>query len=213
MLKKILLLFTVILAGLPLSAQKEYTAKDVFKEKNIVWYGLDFTHCKFIGSLIMNGKEPSYVVNTYFKDWNIIPAKEQNKYDLKGVFDKEYVYYDIENMIEKNSRYNSDSLILPNSTYRINMADIPAMVSSYSGVAKEGIGVAYIVESFNNYTNIASFFVVVFDITTKKILFEENITSVAHGATVKNFWAGAFFEALEKNHKIYRKWKKATKAK
>ena len=211
MFRKIILLVTVIVAALQLSAQKEYTAQDVFKEKNIVWYGLDFTHSKFIGSLIMNGKEPSDIVNIYFRDWNILPAKEQNKYDLKGVFDKEYVYYDIENMIEKNRRYNSDSLISSNSTYRLNMADIPAMVSTYSGVAKEGIGVAYIVESFNNYTNMASFFVVVFDIATKKILFEENITSMAHGVTLKNFWAGAFFEALEKNHKIYRKWKKATK--
>lgn len=213
MLRKILLLFTVALVSVRLSAQKEYSTQDVFKEKNIVWYGLDFTHCKFIGPLTVYGKEPSYIVSNFFKDWNIIPAKEQNKYDLKDVFDKEYVYYDIENMIEKNSRYNSDSLVSRNSTYRLNMADIPAMVSSYSGVAKEGIGVAYIVESFNNYTNMASFFVVVFDITTKKILFEENITGMGRGVNMKNFWAGAFFEALEKNHKIYRKWRKLTKVK
>ena len=65
----LLLLFTNIFS-LNVSAQKTFTSADVFTEKKMVWYGLDFTHCKFIGQPSIHGnfyKAPDYVVKHFLK--------------------------------------------------------------------------------------------------------------------------------------------------
>lgn len=72
-------------------SQKTFTSADVFTEKSMIWFGLDFTHCKFIGQPTIHGnfyKSPEYVVKNFFKDWNMIPLKEGDKYDIGKAFDK-----------------------------------------------------------------------------------------------------------------------------
>ena len=54
---------------------------------------------------------------------------------------------------------------------------------------------------------------IVFDVATKKILLQEKITGRPQGGSVKTYWAGAFREALEKNVKVYKKWKKGAMVK
>jgi hypothetical protein len=192
-------------------AQKAFTSADVFTEKTVVWYGLDFTHMKFIGQPDIHGnfyKAPDYVVKYYFRDWNLIPIKEAAKYDIKESFEKEFVYYDVDTLLYRNSKYNPDSLISFSNAYAINPAIIPELVKSYSGVAKEGIGVVYIVESFNSIDQLATYYCVVFDIASKKIFMQEKLTGRPQGGSVKTYWAGAFRDALGNNKKIYKKWKK-----
>lgn len=213
-MKKSLILLLLFLNTAHLAlAQKSYTATDVFKEQNIVWYGLDFTHCRFIGQPTIHGnfyKAPDYVVKNFFRDWNLIPLKEAEKYDIKGTFEKEYVYYDIDSVMERNKRYNPDSLIAFSNLVALPVSIIPQLVNSYTGVAKEGIGVVYIVESFNHFKDEASYYVVVFDIASKTILFQENVKGKASGGSVKTYWAGSLRDALEHTHKLYKKWKKGT---
>ena len=211
MLKKIFSLLVIIISSTNLPAQKTYTSADVFTEKNIAWYGIDFTHCKFIGQPAIHGKfykEPDYVIRNYFKEWNLIVVKEAEKYNVKEIFNKEYVYYDLDTLIGRNAKYPGDSLISFTNTYKLNASQVPQIVSTYSGITKEGIGAAYIVESFNHENDMAVFYVVVFDIATKKVLMQEYLTGRAAGGNYKTFWAHAIFEAMEKNRKVYKKWKK-----
>lgn len=214
-IKFIFILIAVILSG-NLFSQKTFTSADVFTEKNMVWYGLDFTHSKFIGQPAIKGnfyKEPSYVVKNFFRDWNMIPLKEGEKYDIKRAFEKEYIYYDLDTILTRNQKYNSDSLIAFSNVYTLNPAMIPDMIKSYGGIAKEGIGVVYIVESFNSIDELGTFYCVVFDVASKKIFMQEKITGRPQGGSVKTYWAGAFREALEKNQKVYKKWKKGAMVK
>ncbi|MCX6295914.1 MAG: hypothetical protein NTX97_07585 [Bacteroidetes bacterium] len=212
-MKKIWLLFILSFFTFSLNslAQKTFTSADVFTEKNMVWYGFDFTQMRFIGQASIHGnfyKTPDYVVKNYFKEWNMIPLKESEKYDIKKSFEKEYIYYDVDTLIARNQRFDSDSLISFSNIYTLNTTIFPSTIKSYGGNAKEGIGVVYIVESFNSIEEVATFYCVVFDIATKKILLQEKITGRPKGGSVKTYWAGAFHEALEKNHKVYSKWKK-----
>jgi hypothetical protein len=197
-------------------AQKNYTAEDFFTEKNIVWYGIDFSNCKFIGQPAIHGKfykDPDYVVKNYFRDWNTIPIEEADKYNIKGTFEKEYVYYDVDTVMAHNKKFSPDSLISITGSYHLNPVLIPQMINGYGGVAKEGIGVVYIVESFDHEKEIASYYVVVFDIASKKILMKDHTTGKPGGATLKTYWAHSFREALDNSHKIYKKWRKWTMVK
>lgn len=212
----LLILFFSVISANPAFAQKTFTSADVFTEKNMVWYGLDFTHCKFIGQPSIHGnfyKTPDYVVKHYFKEWNMIPIKEGDKYDIKKTFEKEYLYFDIDTLLARNQRYSSDSLIAFSNVYGLNTATFPEIVKTYGGVAKEGIGVVYIVESYNSIEEVATYYCIVFDVATKKIFLQEKITGRAQGANLKTYWAGAFREALEKNAKVYKKWKKGAMVK
>jgi len=182
----------------------------------MVWYGLDFTHCKFIGQPSIHGnfyKTPDFVVKYYFKDWNMIPLKEGDKYDIGKAFDKNYIYFDIDTTLARNQRYPSDSLIAFSNAYSLNTMSFPDIIKSYKGIATEGIGVVYLVESYNSINEVATYYCIVFDVATKKILLQEKITGRARGLNLKTYWAGAFHEALEKNVKVYRKWKKGAMVK
>ena len=212
----LLLLIFACITNLNLSAQKKYTIADVFTEKKMVWYGLDFTRCKFIGQASIHGKfnkTPDYVVKHYFKDWNMIPLKEGQKYDIGKSFEKDYIYFDIDSVLARGQRYNSDSLIAFSNVYRLNTIAFPEIIKSFNGIATEGIGVIYLVESYNSIEEIATYYCIVFDVTSKNILLQEKITGRPQGGSVKTYWAGAFHEALEKNEKIYRKWKKGAMVK
>ncbi|OFY93871.1 MAG: hypothetical protein A3K10_04460 [Bacteroidetes bacterium RIFCSPLOWO2_12_FULL_31_6] len=209
--KQLLYIIFICIISLNISAQKTFTGTDVFTEKSMVWYGLDFTHCKFIGQPSIHGnfyKSPDFVVKFYFKDWNMIPLKEGDKYDIGKAFDKNYIYFDIDTILARNQRYNSDSLIAFSNTYSLSADSFPDIIKSYKGIATEGIGVVYIVESYNSISEIATYYCIIFDVATKKILLQEKITGRARGVNLKTYWAGAFHDALEKNEKVYRKWKK-----
>lgn len=211
-----LLLTCAIFSYLQTFSQKTFTTADVFSEKTMVWFGLDFTRCKFIGQPTIHGnfyKAPDYVTKTYFREWNMIPLKEGDKYDIGLAFDKTYIYFDIDTVLARGQRYNSDSLIAFSNVYSLNPTTFPDIIRSMGGIATEGIGVIYLVESYNTINEIATYHCIVFDVATKKILLQEKITGRPQGGSVKTYWAGAFHEALEKNEKVYRKWKKGATAK
>jgi len=212
----LLLLIFASFVNLNLSGQKIFTSADVFTEKKMVWYGLDFSRCKFIGQPSIHGnfyKTPDYVVKHFFKDWNMIPLKEGQKYDIGKAFDKEYIYFDIDSVLARGQRYKSDSLIAFSNSYALNTTTFPNIIKSFNGIATEGIGVIYLVESYNSIEELATYYCIVFDVATKNILLQEKITGRPQGGSVKTYWAGAFHEALEKNEKVYRKWKKGAMVK
>ena len=217
MKKTVLLLFVFSsIYSINVFAQKTFTSADVFTEKKMVWYGLDFTRCKFIGQASIHGnfyKAPDYVVKHFFKDWNMIPLKEGEKYDIGKAFDKDYIYFDIDTVLARGLRYKSDSLIAFSNVYNLNTTIFPDIIKSFNGIATEGIGVVYLVESYNSIDELATYYCIIFDVATKKILLQEKITGRPQGGSVKTYWAGAFHEALEKNVKVYKKWKKAAMVK
>lgn len=195
-------------------AQKVYTLQDVFKSGEAIWFGIDFSKCKFIGNPSIGDhgyKTPQVVVKYNFEDWNRIPLAEAGKYDIKGVFDKDYLINDITAVTALNKAYNPDSLIDFTGKYALSKEDISSMVGRYTSLATEGIGIAYIVETYNNISELGTYYAVIFDVATKKVLFAEKVTGKPSGAILKTYWAGAFKDALGNTKSIYKKLKKGAK--
>jgi hypothetical protein len=206
---KKLLLSLLVVVGISLKAQD---ASKVFTATEVVWYGLDFTKAKFIGAFDQGmgiaGATGTDMRNKWVPKWNDLIIKEQDKYSVKDAFRKESIYYDIAAVNALNSKIDVDNMMSPNPT-KIDKSEIPNMVKNYSGDKKEGLGVAFIIESFNKNDKVADLYVVCFDIATKKVLICEKMSGTPAGGGMRNYWAGAIKDVLNQiDGGVYKRWKK-----
>ena len=206
---KKLLLSLLAVAAISIKAQD---ASKVFTATEVVWYGLDFTKAKFIGAFDQGmgiaGATGTDMRNKWVPKWNDLIIKEQDKYSVKDAFRKESIYYDIAAVNALNSKIDVDNMMSPNPT-KIDKSEIPNMVKNYSGDKKEGLGVAFIIESFNKNDKLADLYVVCFDIATKKVLICEKMSGTPAGGGMRNYWAGSIKDILNQiDGGVYKRWKK-----
>jgi hypothetical protein len=82
------------------------------------------------------------------------------------------------------------------------------MVARYKGGDKnEGIGVVFITESYNRAAESASYYVVIFDVASKKVLITDKFKEKPGGIGIKNYWASTILKTLEDVSKNYDKWR------
>src|SRR5690349_21072400 len=131
----------------------QQTTNPVFTADEVVWYGLDFTNTRFIGRFDQGfGHKPTSefeLVNTYMGDWNRLVVTEPQNFDLRNTFRKKNVFYDINPVHKLNQDVKYDGLLTVNS-HSIPKERLAEMVAAYGeGNKKEGLGLVFIVESFN----------------------------------------------------------------
>lgn len=205
-------------AAFALNLTSQNTAKDLFQAKEIVWYGLNFTESKMVGSFDQamgaGAATASEIRNKWMSAWNGLIIAEPQNYKLKEAFEKESVYYDIGPAEKANQAVKTGDLMTANAfTFADAQKSVKNAVSKMSGGEKSfGIAVTFVVESFNKTTEEASVYVVVFDIKTKAILISERITGKPTGIGLRNFWAGAMKHVIKQVQKqYYAKWQAANK--
>ena len=133
---------------------------------------------------------------------------EASKYDVKGALDKKYMVNDISPVEARNKTVTGDSLVTFSLEYKLDPSLIAPAIKTYNGLATEGIGVCYFVECFDNNNEVASYYVVLFDIASKNILYMDRVTGKPGGGNLKTYWAGAFRGAVDQTADLYKKWKK-----
>jgi hypothetical protein len=207
---KKLIVFTLMIMSI--GTAKAQDAKAVFSANEIVWFGLDFSKAKFVGSFDQGmGLGPatgSDIKNKYAGGWNDLIAKEQPKFDLRKAFRKDNVIYDLKSMAEINKSLDPDACMVYNEG-KIDPNEIPAMVKKYTpDIKKEGVGLSFIVENFNKNTQMADVYVTFFDIASKKLLFTEKVSGKALGVGMRNYWAGSIKDILKQIDEMhYKNWK------
>ena len=196
----------------------QFTAKDVFNSKSIVWYGLNFSEARMIGQFDQAmGAGPatsSDLKNKWIPGWNALIQTEQKNYKIKEAFQKDDVFYDVTPTDKQNYDINNNELMSFNSyVFKDAQKTANAIVSKLSGSQKtEGIGVTFIVESFNKSSDEAVIYVTVFDIKTKNILILERMVGKPMGIGLRNFWAGAVKHVIKQiTTDYYSKWRTLAK--
>jgi hypothetical protein len=184
-MKKLIALVCLIAGSFPLFSQDRNTA---IKAKEIVWFGMDFSKAKFVGV----GEATGYEMRAkYIPAWNNLILAEQKKFDVKKAFKKDNVYFDIASVNEINIALKEDAMMSPNS-YKLDRSEVDGLIRNYKSTEKkEGVGVAFIIESFDKPAVNASAYVVFFDIASKKVLLCEKVQGKPAGIGVRNYWAGA----------------------
>ena len=193
----------------------QHTAQDFLSGDEIVWYGLDFSKAKFIGAFDQGaGAAPvtGYELKTkYMLAWNMLIVNESAKYDLKRTLKKTSVFNDL-SIVEKTNSKIDDDKIMSFNDYKFDDADktINSIINGYAvGEKKQGIGVVFIVESFNKGQQQGTVYVTIFDIKTKKVLIKEKIIGKAGGIGIRNYWAKSIFNVMVQVEKtFYKQWKK-----
>lgn len=197
-MKKNLLLLAVVVGITVLQAQDN---KKVFSSSTIGWYGLDFTKTKMIG---FGDESPHKIKDEYFKAWNEVTIDM----DLAKTFQKNSAWKDPLPISKQNVVRETESM---KSTEDSDMT--PEMIADRIktisvGSKKDGLGVIFIVQSFNKTAGIATVHVTFFDIATRSVLWLRKMTGKAGGGDTKKTWSVAMrdiFNQIEK--KEFKAWK------
>ena len=99
-MKKIIVFVGLCIIGYTIYAQLR--EQDVFSKNEVVWYGIDFSKSKFIGSFEnIKGAYPitaQEMINVYIPAWNDLFVNEPYNFDLENTFWKKSVYYDLKSV-------------------------------------------------------------------------------------------------------------------
>jgi hypothetical protein len=156
---------------------------------DVVWFGLDFSRAKLIGS--EGFSDPVAIKEDYFNKWNHLMINEADKYEWGKALLVSDLKYDYGMINEVNDQVKVKSLVI-NKSYSIPKEEIPSITQAYHITEfKEGIGVVLLVESFNKIREMAFGYIVFFDIQSKEVLYYHELVGEPSGFGFRNYWAGA----------------------
>ncbi|MCD4724133.1 MAG: hypothetical protein K8R63_04760 [Bacteroidales bacterium] len=200
-MKKLILIAGIFLV-FSFVSKGQYTPADVFKVDNITWYGLDFSNIKLIGS--EGFTDPYAIKNQFFYSWNNLIITETDKYDLAGFFHKSSVENDLSIVEGRNMLPDPDELVI-NTNYSLGEDEVKKIISEYDITGKEGIGLVFIMESFNKNKELGYMWVTFFDLETKEVLLSNKMSGKPGGFGIRNYWAKSFYNVMKSIEK--KKWK------
>ncbi len=202
-MKKLLLAFICLVISSNVLQSQEVC--DVFKSKKATWYGLDFSKVRLIGS--EGFQNPQNIKNSFFASWNDLILYESEKYDLEKIFRKDEVNIDLSIVKERNKLPDANKLIINDEDYALDKAIIEEVIRKYN--SNEGIGIVFIMESFNKLGNLGTMWVTFFDGASKTVLLTEKMSGKTGGIGLRNFWARTYYNVfVQIEKKEYLKWEK-----
>lgn len=208
---KFIWLMACLLIGAISQSAFSQTLKDVFNnsETPVLYLGIDFTKAKVINDPGANSMD---IRNRLFSSINALVINEPKKFDLIGAFHKSNIGYDLSAVNAKNEKTNAENILSSNSTdfSRLTEIDIVSIVKGLSLGDKKGVGLLFVMEGMKkeDKNGVASMWVTLLDMKTKKVLLTERFESKASGIGFRNYWAStikATLTAIEKNK--YQQWK------
>jgi len=202
-MKRILLILSFLFFVFILNAQNKI---NVFNEDSLVWFGLNFSKTKLIGTS-ENFTDIHKISTYYFAEWNSLFIREKDKYNLKINYNKEFVLNHI-NFSVKQSLTNDTNTILSLDPYEIERDTIDMIIKTYPNVSEANLGLVYIIETLDKLNGIVTAWVVFFDIRTKQILIAEKVKGDVGGFGFRNYYARGFYNILIYSGKKIKKWTK-----
>jgi len=206
---KIQHLTVFLLAILTISSQAQIKNVVFDVKTKVTWLGLDFTDAIFIGDRERLGSKED--INHLLGGLNRLIVDEPYKFDIALAIDKKKVENAIEVTLEKNEtldvleKYASSS----KEYFHIKPNRINEIVDTYSFKDLEGVGLMFIIESFNKINEEASIWVTFIDMNTKEIIISERITAEPKGFGLRNYWAGAIYSVIQKvKKKEFEMWRR-----
>ena len=179
------------------------------KATEFVWFGIDCSQMQCVGQSGFTDTDD--IANRMVPAWNELFITEHSKYDVNNRFKKDKFIYDLVPVQAQNKKVVGDNLIVAKAE-EFDRSTIDQIVSNYhSEDNKEGLGLVFIVEKLDKIEALAKLHVTFFDISTKEVIQVVKYSGEARGFGFRNYWAGAFYDILEKLEDDYNKWLKKNK--
>lgn len=209
--KKLNWLFTMLLA-LGISTQSFSQSLNEFfnnSELNLTYLGIDFSKARLINAPDANSFD---IRNRLYGSINDLIVNEPKKFDISGAFHKSRVGSNLTAVKAKNEKINAEEIVSSNTDdfYRLKESDISSAVKALNIDKKAGIGLLFVMEGMKKIDKkgMASLWVVLVDMQSKKVLMTERFESKASGIGFRNYWASTIKETLDDiEKKKYKEWK------
>ena len=178
-------------------------------EMQLTYLGIDFTKARLINVPDANSFD---IRNRLYGSINDLVVNEPKKYDIAGAFHKSNVSSNLTAVRAKNDKINAEEIVSSNTDdfYRLKEADITTVVKALNIDKKNGIGLLFVMEGMKKMDKkgVASIWVVLVDMQSKKVLMTERFETKATGIGFRNYWASTIKETLDEiEKKKYKDWK------
>ncbi len=176
----------------------------------ITYLGMDFSKVVLVGdfSEALGVGGDASTKNAYCKAWNNLVTGEFEKYDIKALVNNKNITTNLEGVMKLNYATKVDDL----SGYKepdYNLQALQQHFNEYALPTDKGLGVIWLIESFNRNTPKAFIDFVVIDMASKKIVMLKKLQTDPRGGGLRNYWAGSIYEAFKEVEKNFTKvWKK-----
>lgn len=203
-MKKFLISAVLVLFFVPVAQSQD--AAMIFKTHECTWFGLDFSKVKLIGS--EGFSDPFEIKDRYFEAWNQLFVSEPDKYDLGEAFMKDEVDFNLDVVEERNAMPKASELVMEGD-YTLGEDDVQQMISEYNTGGKDGLGVVFIMETFNKNEQEGTMWVTFFDMNSREVLLTKRMKGKAGGFGLRNYWAKSYYNVLKDiMKKKYKEWRK-----
>ncbi len=153
---------------------------------DVFFYGVDFSAVKLYGA-----RESNDNFAKAFTGINVIFVAESKKFNLQGLTNKNVPNYPLP-AHERNSSISWSDIRTNNpSPQKVSVENI---IKSYRLPHQSGKGIVLIAWVLNKPKGTATYELVVFDIKTRKILYNAEATGEAGGAGLRNYWANSVYD-------------------
>ncbi len=193
MKKTFFISFIMLSMSLIINAQ---TADDIKTAKDLTFFGVDYTNCYFVHSQAFYDLDD---VKAKIIAWNNLFKSEYEKYLAKNFSKRKITFSDemirrINEQIDPATRVSDDESLYNH----LNPEQIPLIIDNYKFSSElTGIGFILIAECYSKPEEKGSYYVVFFDIPTKKVLTVDRMTGKARGFGLRNYWANSYYVVLK----------------
>jgi Caspase domain len=199
-----------ILLMLALSA-KAQSSDNIFDPKlPMTWLGLDFSKAKFIGPTRDFG--PSEKHKELMASWNGLLDKEQDKFNVKRFFKKQNVTLDFSLTNKNNGPLDIASMIIEKSEGEKQLLEeknIREIVSNYDFSGLRGLGLMFVVESFDKTKGKSNVWITFINLNTQEVILTERKFGSPMGASLRSFWVNSILNMMERiSRKDWDTWNK-----
>ena len=173
----------------------------------LVWCGLDYARVKMIGT--EGFEDPAGIVPDKPAAWNslfmqeMLPALE--KLGVRLATDTKAVLAGNEKLTAACIVHEDGSRAETVDASHITEAQIAATVRGYTLKTTQGVGLVFIMDRLVKAQKTACFYVVFFDVGSRRILHQERMCEAAGGIGFRNFWFGPIKKAVKQLPALYRK--------
>lgn len=162
---------------------------------DVFFYGVDFSAVKIYGANESNDKFAKA-----FTGINEIFVVESKKFNFGGLTNRHVSNYPIP-ANERNGNISWSDIRTSNPSPQ--KGSIEDMIKSYRLPHQNGKGIVLIAWVLNKPKGKASYELVIFDIHTRKILYNAEVIGATGGGGLRNYWANTVYDII--NNKNYRK--------
>lgn len=161
----------------------------------LVWFGIDYTLVKFIGTSYQFSDLPK-IRDYYFRSWNDLILAENDKYDLNTAFSTATIHYNMENTILRSEQRVMDEIVQTNP-YTIDEDQVRSVVSLNLDPSVNQVGAIFVMETLNKIEEISTMWLAVFNIASGEILYMRRYNGSVGGFGFRNYYAKSYFNVIK----------------